>query len=91
MSEETRIDKDYKDAFNLGYELAQDLKLKSPMFKDISSDNYRMNAMQAGMEQYSKEIVVQKSKEKENTFGLNKSSGIPKEHKDKGKGFDLFI
>ncbi len=89
MSEETRIDKDYKEAFNLGYELAQDLKLKLPIFKDISSDNNRMNAMQAGIEQYSKEIVVEKNKE--NTFGLDNSIGIPTEHKDKGKGFDLFI
>ncbi len=45
--------------------------------------------MQGGMEQYSKEIVVQKNKE--NTFGLDNSIGIPTEYKDKGKGFDLFI
>jgi hypothetical protein len=89
MSVDTKVDKDYKDAFNLGYELAKELNLKSPMFKDVSSGNDRMNAMQAGMEQYSIEKVEQKNEE--NTFGLNNNSGIPKEHKNRGKGFDLSI
>ncbi len=89
MSEETKVDKDYKEAFNLGYELAKELSLKSPMFKEVSSGNNRMNAMQAGMEQHSKEIV--KERNKENVLGLDNDNMAPKEHKDKGKGFDLSI
>ncbi len=89
MSEETNVDKNYKEAFNLGYELAKELNLKSPMFKDINADDNRMNAMQAGMQQYSNDIVVEKNNE--NTFNLDNSISIPTEHKDKGKGFDLII
>lgn len=91
MSEETKVDKDYKETFNLGYELAKELKLKSPMFKEVgsSSGNNRMNAMQAGMEQYSKEIV--KERNKENVLDLDNDNMAPKEHKDKGKGFNLSI
>ena len=50
-----------------------------------------MNAMQAGMEQYSKEIVVQRNKK--NTLDLDNDSITSKNHKakDRGKGFDLSI
>ena len=62
MIEETRIDKDYLEAFNLGYELARELSLKSPMFQDIDSNNTRLQAMQAGMEEYKNEITQAKTK-----------------------------
>jgi hypothetical protein len=64
MSEETKIDENYKEAFNLGYELSKELNLKSPMFKDSKVDNERMNAMQAGMAQFSNEINPGKDKNK---------------------------
>lgn len=47
------------------------------------------NGLMAGMEQYIKEIALQKNEE--NTLGLDSSNFITKKHKDKGKGFDLSI
>jgi len=68
MTEETKIDKDYLKAFNLGYELAKELNLKSPMLEDLNSENSRINAMQAGMAQCSNEIKHGKSKEVHRTL-----------------------
>lgn len=89
MSEETKVDTDFKEAYNLGYELAKELNLKSPMFKDVSSENERLNAIQDGMEQYSNEIAVQKNKG--STLGMNIGANIPNKHKGSGKGFDFSI
>lgn len=95
MSEEIKVDKNYMEAFNLGYELAKELNLKSPMFKDVNSGNDRNTAMQAGMEQYGKEISLQINKE--NTQGLdrNKQKFIGADsRKNKGnenKGLDFSI
>ena len=89
MEENIKVDSDYLTAFNLGYELAKELNLISPMFKDVSSKSNRMNAMQSGMEQYSKEMELQRKKG--STLGVNFTKVIPKEHKDKGNGFDFSI
>jgi hypothetical protein len=35
MEENLKVDIDYKGAFNLGYELARELNLKSPLFKPV--------------------------------------------------------
>ncbi|MBC8769364.1 hypothetical protein H4O18_15310 [Arenibacter sp. BSSL-BM3] len=61
MEEHLKVDKDYIEAFNLGYELAKELKLKSPMFKNIELGNSRVHAIQTGMEEYSKEITTHKN------------------------------
>ncbi len=91
MEENLKVDKDYKEAFNLGYELAKELDLKSPMFKDLTSGNDRLSAMQAGMADYSKEVT--KEKKKENTLGLEGNDINFKKYnnKDKGSGFDLSL
>ncbi|MDB4291840.1 hypothetical protein N9954_00415 [Maribacter sp.] len=89
MEENIKVDSDYLTAFNLGYELAKELNLTSPMFKNVSSISNRMNAMQSGMEQYSKEMELKKKKG--SSLGLNFTKGIPKEHRDKGKGYDFSI
>lgn len=82
MAEETKVDKEYLEAFNLGYELAKELKLKSPMFENLPSDNIRMNAMQYGMAQFSKEMGL----------ALDNENNIPKNHgRDQGKGLDHSI
>ncbi|TLP70703.1 hypothetical protein [Maribacter sp. ACAM166] len=94
MNEETKVDKDYKEAFNLGYELAKELSLKSPMFKKVSSGNNRMNAMQAGMRQYSQNIAKEKNKELDESqkFDNNLLNKLKTESKkDKGKGHDMSI
>lgn len=49
MSEENKVDSDYKVVFNLGYELAKELNLKSPIFMDFNSGDDNTNAMQAAV------------------------------------------
>ena len=56
MEENIKIDEEYKKAFNLGYELAKELNLKTPMFKSVVPTDDHMNAVQAGMMQYSNEL-----------------------------------
>lgn len=87
MEENLKVDKDYMEAFNLGYELAKELKLISPMFKNIELGNRRMQAMQTGMEEYNKEITLNKN------LSLNISKIIPKKHKnrDNENGNELSI
>lgn len=81
MKSDERIDKDYKRSFNLGYELAKELSLKSPMFKNQNAGKIPTNAMQAGMLQYIEEVTLSKnnnmskSVEKQNARGKIKNSG----------------
>ena len=89
MEENLKVDKEYLKAFNLGYELAKELNLKTPIFKDLDQSNDRQNAMHKGMEQYSREKAEQLNKE--NALGLDNRNSISKEHRDKGKGFNLSI
>lgn len=84
MSEEMKVSKDYKEAFNLGYEMARELKLKSPMFHDTKSESNRLDAMQAGMVQYHEEILSQNSL-KENHQNSNDKNF------NKGFGKDLSL
>tara|TARA_R110002049_G_scaffold125135_1_gene280752 strand:+ start:7534 stop:7758 length:225 start_codon:yes stop_codon:yes gene_type:complete len=73
MNKEMIVDMDFLQAFNLGYELAKELNLTSPMFKDLNSGNSRMSAIQAGMAEYNKEITqkMDKSKNKDKGFNLS--------------------
>ena len=94
MSEETKLDKDYLEAFNLGYELAKELNLKSPMFKNLISGSNRMIAMQAGMLERRNEIIheegheinLSKNQHKDRNTISKKENGI-----DHDNGFDLSI
>lgn len=97
MEENLKVDKDYLEAFNQGYELAKELNLKSPMLKDMDSDNFRMNAMQAGMAQYideSKKGLDEKfSQDKyiDSDGHIDEDLSSKKDSKeDKSKGFGLF-
>ncbi|WP_339839454.1 hypothetical protein [uncultured Maribacter sp.] len=96
MEESLKVNKDYKEAFNLGYELAKELNLTTPMFKDTSYDNERINAMQVGMEQYSNEVA--QGQHKENILHIEsdkKTSDIQNmdvkkvDRKDFDKGLDF--
>ena len=79
MSEEMKVSKDYKEAFNLGYEMAKELKLKSPMFQDTKAESSHLDAMQAGMMQFHEEILKQNSlkenKQNSNYKNFNKGFG----------------
>lgn len=83
MEENLEVDKDYKEAFNQGYELAKQLKLTSPMFKtpNLSSIG-RMKAVQEGMEQYITEVTAKKKKNIAKNPHLKKST--LKNDRDKG-------
>ncbi|MDL5512131.1 hypothetical protein QSE00_09925 [Arenibacter sp. M-2] len=85
MEEHLKVDKDYLEAFNLGYELAKELKLKSPMFKNIESDISRIHTLQMGMEEYCKEITLNKN------ITLDDSKIIQQKNKDNQDGNELSL
>ena len=95
MDEQTKVDGDYKEAFNQGYELAKELGLKPEVLKDISAGNNRMQAMKEGMEEYEKELS--KSKEQEiipplEYDDLDRQLNKDEEdldHKSKDQGLDM--
>lgn len=93
MEENLKVDKDYLEAFNLGYDLAKELKLKTPMFKDLKTENVRNIAMNEGITQYQLEITQEWNKK--SAPGIDNDSIVPNNHtdqdKDRGKGFDLSI
>lgn len=63
MEESLKVDDKFKRAFNLGYEVAKELNLKTPMFQNESSDITLKNPMQAGMFQFvqDKQTVLDKT------------------------------
>tara|TARA_R110000796_G_scaffold848_1_gene3234 strand:- start:313 stop:570 length:258 start_codon:yes stop_codon:yes gene_type:complete len=85
MEEHLKVDKDYLEAFNLGYELAKELKLKSPMFKNIESDNSRIHTLQMGMEEYCREITLNKN------ITLDDSKIIQQKNKNSQDGNELSL
>ena len=85
MEEHLKVDKDYLEAFNLGYELAKELKLKSPMFKNIESDNSRIHKLQMGMEEYCREITLNKN------ITLDDSKIIQQKNKNSQDGNELSL
>ncbi len=51
MEENLKVDKKYKEAYNLGYEVTKELDLKTPMFQNQSID-ITNSLIQGGMLQY---------------------------------------
>ncbi|RKN78746.1 hypothetical protein [Ulvibacterium marinum] len=89
---ETRIDSDYKKAFNLGYEIAKELNLKTPMFKGQDSSQNSTNAIQAGMLHYIHEVALSKNKVLAKSVQIRniKSKAERKgKNKNRGKGLSL--
>ena len=94
MNKETIVNKDYLEAFNLGYELAKELNLKSSMLNSIELSTDRMEAMQAGMLEHSNEITHEeghandfsKSQHTNRYIKSNRNKEI-----DHDNGFDLPI
>ena len=101
MYDKTKVSEDHIDieAFNQGYEVAKELGLKSDALQGINAGSNRMQSMKEGMEQYQKEISLEKSKTQvkdiippfdmdsidDNYIDLTPS----KEDKDKGIDMDL--
>lgn len=84
QEENLKVDKDYVEAFNQGYEVSKELGLKSDILNGLSSGNNRMQAMQDGMKQYEKEKSLQKEK------SSNKDT-IPKLDLDKMDNRDFHV
>ena len=77
MKEEIKVDREYLQAFNLGYELAKELNLSTPMFKEINSEDRKLNAMHAGMTEFNNELRKGKGKSYDHSVG-----------KEPGRNFD---
>ncbi|NDV44984.1 MULTISPECIES: hypothetical protein [Flavobacteriaceae] len=90
---ENKVDKKYIREFNLGYEMAKELKLERPMLQgqDISQAPPD-NPVHAGMFQYFKEVALSKSKDLGKSIDSRsnplKEEGKEKD-KNKGKGLSL--
>jgi len=75
-----KVDDDYKKAFNLGYEIAKELELKVPIFRNLNSENTSSNSINAGISQYLTEngFQVNKSISQSKNLGNTDSKKIGK-------------
>ena len=93
MEEKTKVDKDYLKAFNQGYEVVKELGLKPDILKDLSAGNNRMQAMKDGMEQYQKDIELEKGKDIIPPFDIdsidNSYGDLTPDKEDKDKSIDM--
>ena len=85
---ENKVDKKYIREFNLGYEMAKELKLERPMLQgqDISQAPPD-NPVHAGMFQYFKEVALSKSKDLDKSVNSSKNE-LKEDSKGKGKNND---
>jgi hypothetical protein len=86
MEENLKVDEKFRRAFNLGYEVAKELDLKTPMFQNESSDITLKSSMQAGMFQFVRDkqavlgitmgssVKVLKKSSIKKTFGKNRNN-----------------
>ncbi|MDD7887856.1 hypothetical protein [Flavivirga sp. 57AJ16] len=99
MEEQTKVDKDYIESFNQGYEVAKELGLKPDSIEGIKAGNNRMQGMKDGMEQYGKELTQEKEKQIENRKDIippldiesldNHYVDLTPDRKDKNKDRDM--
>ncbi|MFL1013232.1 hypothetical protein [Flavisericum labens] len=93
MEEQTKVDKDYIEAFNQGYEVAKELGLKPEDIDGINAGKNRMQAMKDGMQQYSKELTQEKNKDIIPPFDMdsidNSYIDLEPTKNDKDKDIDL--
>lgn len=90
--DELKVDNDFKQAFNEGYEIASVLGLKSDELQEINGSQIRMMAIKAGIEQFEKdrETGITKDIRKEiDLDALPKFNPGPEKDLDKGKDIDL--
>ena len=85
MEEDIKIDANFKKAFNLGYRLAKELNLKSPMLKD-QAERVSSNPMHLGMMQFIDERKLSKNIRQNKSIDQAKSKD-QKKRKGKGLGF----
>ncbi|TLF45196.1 hypothetical protein [Maribacter aurantiacus] len=91
MEEDIKVDEKFKHAFNLGYQLAEELNLKSPMLEN-QEKIMPSNPMHLGMQQFIDESKLSKNKRQNISIEQSKANNLKKGKKksqDKGKGFSL--
>lgn len=91
MEEEIKVDEKFKSAFNLGYRLAKELNLKSPMLKN-QEKIMSSNPMHLGMQEFIDEVKLSKNKRQNLSIEQSKADNLKKGKKksrNKGKGFSL--
>ncbi len=99
MNEDTKTSEEYIDieAFNQGYEVAKELGLKPDALQGIHAGNNRMQSMKEGMEQFQKEVALEKAKTQEKDiippFDMDSIDSnyidLSEPDKDKDKGMDM--
>ena len=89
MEENLKIDEKFKRAFNLGYEVAKELDLKTPMFQNESSDIALKSPMQAGMFQFVQDrpaILGKRISKSKNALDINTVKKTFGKNRNRGKG-----
>lgn len=92
MEENLKVDEKFKRAFNLGYEVAKELDLKTPMFQNESTDITLKSPMQDGMFQFVQDKQAILDKTIGNSNKVLKKSSIKKtfdKNRNKGRGLTL--
>ncbi|THV60823.1 hypothetical protein EZV76_00335 [Flagellimonas alvinocaridis] len=89
MEEEIRVDKDFKNAFNLGYCVAKELKLKTTILKD--QEKLMSNSpIHMGMQQFIDESKLSKNIKKKESLNQRAGDNLKrKKGKSRGKGPSL--
>ena len=78
MEENLKVDEKFKKAFNLGYEVAKELDLKTPMLQNEGSDITAKTSIQAGMFQFVQDRKTVLDKRMGNSNKVVKKSTIIK-------------
>ena len=65
MEEKIKLDKDYLEHINEGYNLSKELGLSPDILEGLSAGNNRIKAMKEGMELHRKERALEKNKSQE--------------------------
>ena len=87
MKEEIKVDDKFKSAFNLGYRLAEELNLKTPILEN-QEKIIPSNPMHLGMQQYIDEIKLSK-KQQQNKSAERDMNKSPKKKSGKNRGRGL--
>jgi|GEM_PF-4385339 len=89
MEEEIKVDEKFKSAFNLGYRVAEELKLNTQILKD-QEKLMANNPMHMGMQQFIDETHLSKNKKLDNSLEQGKADSVKKKKgKSRGRGPSL--
>ncbi|MGB3149879.1 MAG: hypothetical protein WBB27_04385 [Maribacter sp.] len=89
MEEEIKVDDKFKNAFNIGYRVAEELKLKTQILKD-QEKLMGNNPIHMGMQQFIKEANLSLTIKKNKSLDQSKDDTLKrKKGKSRGKGPSL--